>query len=274
MLDRKSYFSGQSGDEKIVLFRKRFWFSFALWGLITLFLLVVIPIVTWEIVIKYFFDTSSIEGFLSQQPIIYWVIIFYSMWLLSILAIFLNAWTNFYLNTTIVTNRHLVEVRQDGLFNHKIAEQNLQQVQDVSSSMKGIFQTFFRYGTVIVETAGDQPNFIISNIEQPYRVANTIMKLHHDIVESEINGRQSKNSNVEVDESKKINNACLDKKHDATQLSIDEPSRFDKPNSLLNYSREYDFKENKTSNFDDKIDLKPARDHLEGDLEEGKSIKL
>jgi dephospho-CoA kinase len=49
--------------------------------------------------------------------------------------------------------------------------------------MEGFWQKFFRVGTVYVETAGEQPNFRMTNIKHPIEVANSIMQIHEELVE-------------------------------------------------------------------------------------------
>lgn len=264
MLDRGNYFSGQTRDEKVVLFIRQHWPAYLFWrGLILIFLLIITPVFVYYVLISYYFNTSNLLQIFSQKPGVYWVIILYSIWYLMILAFFLNSWLNFYLNITIVTTGHLINIRQDGLFNHKAAEQNLLQVQDVSSYMRGILQTFFRYGKVLVETAGDQPNFEISNIPKPYKVANTIMKLHYEVGESTKHdsfGNRKPNPEYNSKDSKIASEITKDKEYYDTNI-------------LTGLVDNQDYSDHPKEDIID-IDKKMTNNQLEGDLEEGKSIEL
>lgn len=173
MLKRGNYFPEQYHDEKVERFTHRHYMSFILpWGIITL-MLFIIPIPVYIYAIDLLISLFNVYG----------VITVFGLYYLIILAVFMYAWFNYYLNVTIVTTSRLIDIRQDGWFNRRVAEQNLLRVQDVSSRMKGILQTLFRYGMVVVETAGDTPNFEIPNIPKPYKIANTIMELHQKGVE-------------------------------------------------------------------------------------------
>ncbi len=110
------------------------------------------------------------------------IIVGSSMELLMTLAIFLVAWIDFYLDSTIVTEKRLVDVHQNGLFNHRVSEQSLLKVQDVTVRIRGLWQTFFQYGTVYVETAGEAPNFEMNNLPHPHHVANTITEFHNRLL--------------------------------------------------------------------------------------------
>jgi len=262
MLNRGSYFSGQSRDEKVILFRKRHWITFLPWVFVSIFLLTAVPIVVYYTIVDYFMDISSFEVIFRQKPAVYWLIIIYTSWILSVFAIFLYAWMNYYLNTTIITAEHLVDIRQNGWFNHKVAEQSLLRVQDVSANMRGIFQTAFKYGKVVVETAGDTPNFEIPSIPKPYRVANVIMKLHQNLVEN--NNQQSSIVEAEGDLKPRENTKVASKIVNNHQKSVSE--------SIVDIT-EIPFKNDDEDNGTNGQSHKPSHP-LEGDLEEGKIIKL
>ncbi len=59
----------------------------------------------------------------------------------------------------VVTHTNITQVNQIGLFNRKISQLSLGDVEDVSAVQKGIFASLLKYGTVYVETAGEQANF-------------------------------------------------------------------------------------------------------------------
>lgn len=174
MLSRDQYFPGQTPDEKIYAFIRRHWFAYMPWVLIVA-IFVILPIIF--LVIDY-----SLEGAEAMQGRAAYLVIIISIYYLFVLAFFITTWISFYLDVTIITNRRLVDIEQQGLFNRKISEQSLLRVQDVSARVNGIFQTFLNYGTVLVETAGDEPNFELQNVPQPDKVALTISDLHKSLI--------------------------------------------------------------------------------------------
>lgn len=176
MFNKGNYFPGQSRDEKIILFIHRHWMSFLPW-MFFIFLMIIIPVILISI---FSIQNSS----LFSGPDNEYLIIGVGAYALIVLAVFLTSWVDYYLDVTIVTPEHLVDIHQTGLFNRKISEQSLLRVQDVSAKIRGVLQTFFRYGTVFVETAGEAPNFEMHNIPNPNSVANIILKLHEEMVET------------------------------------------------------------------------------------------
>jgi len=82
------------------------------------------------------------------------------VFLLFLIVVVLLVATRVYLaSQLVVTTKNLTQVNQVGLFNRKISQLSLQDVEDVSAEQKGVFATLFNFGTLFVETAGEQANF-------------------------------------------------------------------------------------------------------------------
>ncbi len=177
MLPAGHYYPQQSSaPEPVVIFVRRHWFAFASWILL-LAVMVIAPLVLLGALLG-----GGLFPALTQTVRVV-IVLGFSAYYLFTLAVFLVAWIDFYLDTTLVTRRRLVDIHQSGLFNHRVSEQSLLRVQDVSVRVEGLLQTFFQMGTVYVETAGEAPNFILKNLPHPHHVANTIMELHNKLVQ-------------------------------------------------------------------------------------------
>ncbi|MEO5627372.1 MAG: PH domain-containing protein [Candidatus Saccharimonadales bacterium] len=59
----------------------------------------------------------------------------------------------------IITDKNLTQVLQQGLFNRKVSELSMSNVEDVTANQRGVFASIFGYGNLNVETAGEQNNF-------------------------------------------------------------------------------------------------------------------
>lgn len=116
------------------------------------------------------------------------LILFLSLYYLATWFFFWNAWVDYYLDVWIVTNERILSLEQFGLFNRKVAELRLSRVQDVSSQVKGILQTFLHFGEVKIQTAGEEANFLFHQIPRPYEVAEKILRLADDWRHSHSNG--------------------------------------------------------------------------------------
>ena len=178
MLTREQYFPGQSPEEQVALFIRRHWMAFFPWMVVMplVFLIVVSGLaLLWNQVAQV---TSLTNPDLPHASLI----ILASILLLLLVFIMLRAWMSYYLDVTIVTERRLVNIEQEGIFQRRIAEQSLLRIQDVSASQSGFFNHFLNYGNLNIETAGEQPNFELHNIPRPNDVAKTILDLHDRLV--------------------------------------------------------------------------------------------
>ena len=109
------------------------------------------------------------------------IILLAASFYLFILLFLLNSFIDYYLDVWIVTDRRIINIEQRGLFNREIAEHSLERVQDVSGVQKGFFQTFFSYGDVHVQTAGEIQRFIFRQIDNPFevvRILNNLLQEH------------------------------------------------------------------------------------------------
>lgn len=91
-------------------------------------------------------------------------------------AIFLILATRIYKgNQLIVSDKNITQVLQIGLFNRKVSELGMANVEDVTAQQSGIFPTIFNYGVVKIETAGEQNNFIFNYCPNPNAYAKAIL---------------------------------------------------------------------------------------------------
>lgn len=183
-------FPGQNKHEEILIFVRRHWMPFVLW----LFFILIMLFIPTIIVVLVFVFAGTLKG----DELVY-LGLGGSAYLLFVNAIFLTVWIEQYLDVCIITTDRLVHIRQIGLFNRRVAELSMSRVQDVSARMHGYLQSILQFGTVVVETAGGSPDFVIRNVSKPHVVANTILMIH-DRTQTTQNGDPLKNV-VEVYES-------------------------------------------------------------------------
>jgi membrane protein YdbS with pleckstrin-like domain len=81
-------------------------------------------------------------------------------------------------NVLIFTNVHLIISVQNGLFNHRISQIAFVRVQDVSGSKRGIGQTVLNYGTVEIQSAGEEEKFEFSGAPNPQHIADDVLEIH------------------------------------------------------------------------------------------------
>lgn len=93
--------------------------------------------------------------------------------------------TDYYLDHWIITNHRIMSIDQEGFFDRRVASLHLNRVQDVLTDIEGIFGELFGFGTLSVETAGDdQSRFRIYGIKNARHIRDLIMKEVTDRQES------------------------------------------------------------------------------------------
>ena len=83
-------------------------------------------------------------------------------------------------NVIFVTTDKIAQVLYISLFNRKISQLSIGDVQDVTVTQKGILANMFNYGTLVVETAGEQQNYTFTFIPDPYRHSKAIVGTHEE----------------------------------------------------------------------------------------------
>lgn len=87
-------------------------------------------------------------------------------------------------NRLVLTDHHIVEYTQRGIFNHTVSQFSLIKLQDVSASQQGLVANMFGYGTISIQTAGEAENFVFTQVPDPQDLANQIMQAHEALENS------------------------------------------------------------------------------------------
>jgi hypothetical protein len=104
----------------------------------------------------------------------------WSLWGLVLWAMFWQFWTTYYMDIWVVTNRRIIDIDYQRLFDRNIAILRLDRVQDVATHVKGVVGTLLRYGSVTVQTAGSDKEFVIDQIANPEALRDIISKFAGD----------------------------------------------------------------------------------------------
>jgi uncharacterized membrane protein YdbT with pleckstrin-like domain len=78
-------------------------------------------------------------------------------------------------NVIIVTNEKIVQLLYRNLVDRKISQLSLGDLEDVTVEQRGIFARIFKFGTLTIETAGEQNNYNFSYTPYPYDTAKHIV---------------------------------------------------------------------------------------------------
>ncbi len=165
-------------EEKIVLVVRRHWFVF-LGEVAALILAALLPL-AFPIFSNYVYDLGG--QYLSESQITAVTTFVSAAWLLLLWIIFFIIFTNYYLDTFIITNQRVIDVDQVNLFARDIATAPLGSIQDVKIEILGFVATMFNYGNLHLQTAGGDKEIIIRGIQNPEYVKKLIMSTHQSEV--------------------------------------------------------------------------------------------
>jgi hypothetical protein len=85
-------------------------------------------------------------------------------------------------NVIIVTTDKIAQILYKNLIDRKISQLSLGELQDITVDQTGIFARIFKYGTLTIETAGEQNNYIFTYAPYPYECAKEIVGAHEDSI--------------------------------------------------------------------------------------------
>jgi uncharacterized membrane protein YdbT with pleckstrin-like domain len=83
----------------------------------------------------------------------------------------------------LVTNKNLTQVIQYSLFNRKISQLSMNNVEDVTAVQNGIIPHMFDFGVLRIETAGEQSNFHFDYCPSPNKIAKEILEAREAFIE-------------------------------------------------------------------------------------------
>lgn len=119
-----------------------------------------------------------------DQPNLYSLIAVIGFIILGFLVVVLLIATVIYNQSKlIVTDKTITQILQEGLFNRRISQLSVSNIEDVTANRSGIFQSMLNYGTLFVETAGEQENFHFIYCPNPDHYAKVILEARQAYVE-------------------------------------------------------------------------------------------
>ncbi|MDQ5958149.1 MAG: hypothetical protein QG665_500 [Patescibacteria group bacterium] len=153
--------------ERVLAEVRHHWIFFSLELIAVIFLVAFPPIAIYSLI--KFWQLALPENVIALGMFIYLV------WLLLVWIYFFVAWTDYYLDVLIVTDRKIIDIDQKGIFHREVASFRLERIQNIGIETPGIFSTIFDYGHLRLETAGEQKTFELRNAANPYVAKDIIM---------------------------------------------------------------------------------------------------
>lgn len=161
-------------NEKVITVVHRHWFVL-LSFVITIVIMVGVPVIALVFLLSG--KISILPNVLREILIskIAWGAFAYSIYIAFLWILLFVEWTNFYLDTWILTNERIVSVDQRGFFNREVTTLRYAQIQDVTVEMKGLIPSFLKFGLIEIETAGETRKLVLRQAADPEGVKALII---------------------------------------------------------------------------------------------------
>jgi uncharacterized membrane protein YdbT with pleckstrin-like domain len=166
---KKIRFCEQEADEHIELLLRQHWVTNLPW-MFTATLGLVAPVILGK-----YLEPLILSQVLPAPPEIIFALNI--LWYLLILGYIFEKYLQWFFNIYIISNTHLVDINFYNLMNRDVTESRLDDVQSVSSTVKGIIAPLFNFGDVVVETAAERQKIAFESVPRPDAVADRIQDL-------------------------------------------------------------------------------------------------
>lgn len=178
-------------SEKIIAVVRKHWFVL-LGDIFILFFCVALPMV-----LLFVLHLLPLENFIAFSGKAFYVGgFFFFAWCTIVWMLAWSIWTDYYLDVLIITDKRIFDIKQLGLFRRTSASFRLDRIQNVTVDMKGVIQTLLDFGTIHIETASENEDFVATYISHPYDIKKMINERQDEEVE--------KSQLVHVDEAKDV----------------------------------------------------------------------
>lgn len=156
-------FPERAEGEEIYLALRPHWFTNLYWVLTTIAMLFA------PLIVQY----SRLLDFL---PINYQLVSLLFWYLITFIFSF-EKFLGWYFDLYMITDKRVVDIDFSNMLNKKFAETDIDMIQDVSSSVKGLAGTMFNYGDVLIQTASEVNKITFEKVPNPEKVIKLLEQI-------------------------------------------------------------------------------------------------
>lgn len=78
----------------------------------------------------------------------------------------------------ILTNQKVVLIQYHSIIAREVSQLNIGEVEDVNVAQPTLMDRIFKTGRITIETAGEQNNYVLTQVEKPYDFARKTIQMH------------------------------------------------------------------------------------------------
>ena len=170
------HISIQDKDEKIVLVLRQHWIT----QLSKLVLLLVAFILVPTIL--------QFAGFMDALPRQF-AHAFNIFLIVLACGLFTRSFLIWFFNVYVVTDERVIDFDFASMIYHNISSAKIENIEDVTARSTGPLAAIFDYGTILIQTAGEETEFEFENVPQPAKVTKLINELILEEEREKLEGR-------------------------------------------------------------------------------------
>lgn len=243
-------------NEYVTLYARRHWLWLALEIIGAVMLFVLPTILVWYISQNFFTSNDLVFNYPVQKLadlVVY-------MWAIFCWVFLADRFTKYALNFWVLTNKRLVESEHLVLFSRKLSTLPLETIEDVTVKYNGVLENVIGFGSLSVQTAGTQREFIADDVADPEGIKQAIFTARENLKEEDREVTVMNVSDVsDAEEIKEIHHK-IDSVYENSKISepINIPNHFSIPTDQT--SNNYDWA---NIDFQQKIDPRNVIEEIE-----------
>jgi len=164
---QQTSFDGQDKDENIVLIIRQHPAVY-IPQILLVIALIVIAVIFNVAIAKLDIVASSRIAITSGTTIFF---------ILVIMTVIFYTFIKWFYTVNIITDERIVDLDFNNILAHEYSEAQLEKIEDVTHKVNGFLGLIFDFGTVVIQTAGSQPEFEFDNVPRPRDVQDTLLDL-------------------------------------------------------------------------------------------------
>lgn len=100
------------------------------------------------------------------------------VWTIAIALYAIYRYILWLLNSYVFTNQRLINATYHNIFHKQVIETPLERILNISYQTKGVFQSLFNYGDVVVQIVGLTEALVLKNVRKPSDLKDFIWQIH------------------------------------------------------------------------------------------------
>ena len=164
---QQTSFDGQDKDENIVLIIRQHPAVYIPQILLVIALIVIAVI--FNVAIANLDIVASSRIAITSGTTIFFILV--------IMTVIFYTFIKWFYTVNIITDERIVDLDFNNILAHEYSEAQLEKIEDVTHKVNGFLGLIFDFGTVVIQTAGSQPEFEFDNVPRPRDVQDTLLDL-------------------------------------------------------------------------------------------------